>query len=119
MVGADRVRRDDHSLYQRVRGGHHQRDVLAGTRLGFVGIDYQVLGLGVVLRDEAPFHSGRKTRTATAAEAGVLDESDHIGWLHLQRRTEGVISATALVVAQLPGALICPVNREYWCQGIG
>ena len=53
--------------------GHHQRDVLAGARLGLVGVDHQVLRLRVVLRDEAPLHPGREARAAAAAQPGVLD----------------------------------------------
>ena len=74
VVGADRVRRDDDALDQRVRVGHHQRDVLAGARLGLVGVDDEVVRLAVALRDEAPLHAGREARAAAAAQAGVLDQ---------------------------------------------
>src|SRR5690606_33202313 len=43
VVGADRARGDDDTLDQHVRVGHHQRDVLAGARLGLVRVDHQVL----------------------------------------------------------------------------
>ena len=118
-VGSDRVRGDDHSLDQSVGGGHHQRNVLAGPRLGFVGIDHEVLGLGVVLRDEAPLHPRREASTAAAAQAGFLDKGDDFGRLHLQRSPQGVVAATPFVVGQLPGALVCPVRCKDRCQRIG
>ena len=42
----DRVRGDDHAFDERVRVGHHQRQVLAGARLALVGVDDQILGHG-------------------------------------------------------------------------
>ena len=113
VIGADRVRGDDHSLDQGVRGGHHQRDVLAGPGLGFIGVDHEVLGLRVVLRDEAPLHPGRKARSAAAAQAGVLHEGHDVCRFHLQRRPQAAISATELIVGELPGALVSPVSREH------
>ena len=67
-VGPDRVGADDDALDQRVRAGHHQRDVLAGARLRLVGVDDEVLRVRVVLGDEAPLHAGREARAAAAAE---------------------------------------------------
>ena len=84
VVGADRVAGDDHALDQRVRRGHHQRDVLAGARLGLVGVDHQVVRLAVALRDEAPLHAGREARAAAAAQAGVLDQRDDVVLGHAQ-----------------------------------
>ena len=71
---ADGVRRDDHALHQLVRVGHHERDVLAGARLGLVGVDDQVVRLVAALRDEAPLHAGREAGAAAAAQLGVLDQ---------------------------------------------
>jgi hypothetical protein len=116
VVRPDRVRGDDHTLDQRVRRGQHQRDVLAGAGLGLVGVDHQVLGLRVVLRDEAPLHSGGEACTAAAPQAGVLDQGDNLGRLHLEGGTQGVVPATPFVVGHLPGALVCPVGRQDRCQ---
>ena len=77
-LGPDRVRRDDDALDQRVGRGHHERDVLAGARLGLVGVDHEVPGLGVVLRDEAPLHARGEACAAAATQAGVLDQRDDV-----------------------------------------
>src|SRR5215212_6448060 len=116
VIAANRIRRDDHALDQRVRAGQHQRNVLAGARLGFVGVDHQVLGLGVVLRDEAPFHASGKAGTATATQARVLDHGHHVAGVHIQRLAQGAVPAAPLVVGELPGALVAPVLGENWGQ---
>ena len=85
VVGPDREGADDHALHQHVRVGHHQRDVLAGPRLGLVGVDDEVLRLGVVLRDEGPLHAGREAGAAATAQAGALDLLDDGGRLHAER----------------------------------
>ena len=63
---------------ERVRVGHHQRQVLAGARLALVGVDDEVVRLAVVLRDEAPLHAGGEAGAAAAAQAGVLDQRDQV-----------------------------------------
>ena len=112
VVGADRVGADDHALHEGVRAGHHQRDVLAGARLGLVGVDHEVVRLAVVLRDEAPLHAGREARAAAAAQAGVLDQVDDRARLHAQRGVEGGVAAGALVGLERPRPLGVPVVGE-------
>ena len=102
---------------QRVRAGHHQRDVLAGARLGLVGVDDEVLRLRVVLRDEAPLHAGREARAATAAQAGVLDRVDDRVGRHPERLVERAVAAVRLVGRERPGALGVPVVGEDRGQG--
>ena len=52
--------------------------VLAGARLGLVGIDHQIMGPSVVfLGHEGPFQTGRKTGAATAAQARFLHLLDN------------------------------------------
>ena len=112
VVGPDRVRGDDHALDQGVRRGHHQRDVLAGARLGLVGVDHQVLRLRVVLRDEAPLHAGREAGAAPPAEPGVLDLSDHVGGRHAERLAQGVVAAALLVVGRASRLARRPSSRS-------
>src|SRR5690606_21810687 len=51
--------------------------VLAGTRLGFVGIDHEIgRPPASVLRHERPFETGRETGTAAPAQLGLLDVLD-------------------------------------------
>ena len=67
VVRTNGIRADDDALNQDVRVSHHQRDVLARTWLGLVGIDDEVVRLVVTLRDKAPLHTGGKScATATA-----------------------------------------------------
>src|SRR4029453_11042567 len=100
-VGPDRVAGDDAAFDQRVRVGHHRRDVLAGTRLALVGVDDQVLGLGTragrPLRDEAPLHAGGKARAAAAAQPGVLDQLDRVVGVRLERLAQRRVAIEALL----------------------
>src|SRR5690606_33150118 len=100
VVGPDRVRGDDDALDQRVRVGHHERDVLAGARLRLVGVDNQIMWLGSAvcfwaLRDEPPLHAGGEARAAAAAQAGVLDGLDDRVGVHAQRLLGRLVRAVA------------------------
>ena len=70
-VGAHGERGEQRALDQRVRVVAHDLAVLAGARLGFVGVDGEVMrafgidGLG----HERPFEPGRKARASTSAQA--------------------------------------------------
>ena len=66
---------DGRALDEHVRVGHHQRDVLAGARLGLVRVDHQVVRLAVALRQEAPLHAGREAGPAAAAQPRVLQRA--------------------------------------------
>ena len=73
VLAADGERADRDALDEHVRVGHHQRDVLAGARLGLVGVDDEVAGAAVGRRHERPLHAGGEPGAAAAAQAGVLD----------------------------------------------
>jgi hypothetical protein len=64
----------DHAAFdQRMRIVAHDVAVLAGTGLGFVGIDHEIMRPAVAfLRHEGPFQTGREACAATAAKAGSL-----------------------------------------------
>src|SRR5690606_14482410 len=48
--------------------------ILAGARLGFVGVDDEVMRAPIIdLGHKAPFEAGREPSAATAAQAGGLD----------------------------------------------
>ena len=78
VVAADRVARDDHALDEVLRAGHHERDVLAGPRLGLVRVDDEVARAAVRRGQEAPLHARREAGAAAAAQAGVLDHGDDV-----------------------------------------
>ncbi len=101
-----------------VRRGHHQRGVLAGARLGLVGVDDEVLRLGVVLRDEGPLHAGREAGAAATAQAGVLDGGDDVVGRHRERLLERAVAAARLVGLQGPAALGVPVVGEDGGEGV-
>ena len=113
---------------ERVRVGHHQRQVLAGARLALVGVDDEVLGhrrrtgrglprLG--LRDEAPLHAGREAGAAAAAQAGVLDQRDELVGRHRQRRPQGRVALEPLVGRQPPGLVGAPAGGEHGSERHG
>ena len=112
VVGADRVRGVDAALDERVRVGEHERDVLAGTRLGLVGVDDEVVRLAVVLRDEAPLHAGREAGAATAAQAGVLDQGDDVVGVHAEGHGDHVVAAVTAVALERVGVGVVPVRGE-------
>src|SRR2546428_13390316 len=70
---ADRPRRDEHPLDERVRVALEQVAVLERPGLALVGVDDEVHGPRVVLRDERPLRPRREARTAEPAEVGLLD----------------------------------------------
>src|SRR5829696_6005651 len=105
---ADRVGRDDGPLHELVGVGHHQRDVLAGARLRFVGVDDEVDRLVAALGDEAPLHAGREAGAPTPAQLGVLDElGDLVGRL-LQRLLEPGVAVMTLVDLAGPRPVLVP-----------
>ena len=75
-VGGDRAHGEageQTAFDQRMRIVAQDFAVLAGARLGFVGIDDQIGRTAVaLLRHEGPFQSGREARAAAAAQAGGL-----------------------------------------------
>ena len=67
VVAADRARRDRDSLNENVRVAHDERDVLAGARLGLVGVHHEVAGTAVGRGQEGPLEAGREACAATAS----------------------------------------------------
>ncbi len=67
MVAADRARRDRDALNEDVRVAHDERDVLAGARLGLVGVHHEVAGTAVGRGQEGPLEAGREACAATAS----------------------------------------------------
>ncbi|MEH2477776.1 hypothetical protein V1282_001133 [Nitrobacteraceae bacterium AZCC 2146] len=63
--------RDQAAFDQQMRIVPHDLAILAGAWLGLVGIDDEVAwpAVGRILRHERPFHAGRETCPATAAQA--------------------------------------------------
>ena len=112
LVGLDREAGDDGALDEHVRGRQHQRDVLAGARLGFVGVHHQVVRLAVTLRDEAPFHAGGEARPAAAAQPRPLQRADDVVLRHPQRLLQRPVAALAPVALQREGVRLVPVGGE-------
>src|SRR5439155_201041 len=73
LVRPNREAANDDPLDHLVRVILHQGAVLAGAGFALVGVAHDILGLGDVLRHEAPLHAGIESRAAASAQAGVLD----------------------------------------------
>ena len=71
--------------------------VLESAGLGFVAIDDDVVGLAVVVFDEAPLGTGREARSTASAEVGGLDHIDDLAGLHAERLFEGLVAAVGEV----------------------
>jgi len=65
VVTADGARRDRDALNEDVRVAHDERDVLAGTRLGLVGVHHEVAGASVGRGQEGPLEAGREACATT------------------------------------------------------
>ena len=104
VVRPDRVRRDDGTLDEEVRGGQHQRNVFAGAGFGLIGVDHQVVRLGGraldPLGDEGPLGAGGKSCAATAAQAGVFDGGDDVVGAHRHGALQRLVAAVAQIGLQ-------------------
>src|SRR4029450_5428571 len=90
---ADGARRDEHALDERVRVALEQVAILEGSRLALVGVDHQVDGAGVGLRDERPLGPRREPGAAEAAEVRALDLLQDRGGLHRLRLRPRLVTA--------------------------
>src|SRR4051794_12733163 len=126
VVAADRVRRDRDSLDQELRRREHQRDVLAGARLGLVRVHHEVTRSAVRLGQEAPLHAGREAGAAPAAEPGVLHQLDQVGLRRVEGLAQRPVAVVPLVGRHRPAALVVPERAEdrgegchaqssFWC----
>src|SRR5581483_11255611 len=98
---ADRVGRDQDALEEHVRAVLHDVAVLRRARLGLVGVDDHVLGLGRVALDEAPLHARREARAAAAAKARGLDLVDDRRGLHLEQSLAQRLVAAGLLLVDV------------------
>ena len=112
VVAVDREAGDDHALEQDVRGVHHQGDVLAGPRLGLVGVDHEVARLAVVGGQEAPLHPGREARAATTAQPGVLGGLHEVGPIGGQHLAECLVAVVLEVGLQREGLRRIPERGQ-------
>ena len=69
---------DGHAFQHRMRIEAQDVAVLAGARLGFVGIAEDVLLHAGALGHEAPLQAGGEARAAATAQPGTLDHLDHL-----------------------------------------
>ena len=112
VVAADGERGDGHALDEEVRRGHHQRDVLAGARLGLVGVDDEVARAAVRRRQERPLQAGGEAGAATAAQTGVLGHVDELGLGHADGALERLVALVVLVGRHGPGLGVVPELGE-------
>ncbi len=116
VPGADRVGGDDHAFDEGVRGGQHERDVLAGARFGFVGVDDEIVRLVVALGDERPLGAGGESGAAATADPGVLHRGDDRIRVHPEGDGQGFVSAVPPVGVEGPRLVLVPVAGEYGGQ---
>src|SRR5262249_40276857 len=86
---------------------------LASAGLGFVGIDDEVRRPAIgLLRHEGPFHAGRETGAATAAQFRLLDLFDDIVLAELHQGLGIVPDAAALGAGQTPIVLAIEIAED-------
>src|SRR5579859_1075691 len=79
--------------------------VLAGSGLALVAVDQHVFGLGGLLGDEGPLHTGRETcASATAKIGGLHLLNDPVGAL-CEAFPDGFVAAEFDVLVDVGGAL--------------
>src|SRR5439155_5816043 len=109
---ADRARRDQHALDQRVRVTLEQVAVLERPRLALVGVDDEVHGPGVGLRNERPLRAGREARAAEPAEVRGLDVLDDGRGLHRLGLGPRLVAARRPVPVERVGVLAMEAPGE-------
>src|SRR5215470_5672202 len=119
VAGPDRVRGDGRALDEQVRVGHHQRDVLAGTRFRFVRVDHQEVRLVVALRQEIPLHTGREAGPTAAAQPGVPHDRDDLVTRHAERLRQRLPAARPPVPVDGEDVRLVPVRGQHRGQGVG
>ena len=96
---AHREGREHRALDQQVRIMAQDLAILAGTRLGFIGVDDEVMRAPVVhLRHEGPLHAGGEARTAAPTQAGGFHLVDDPVTAHLEQ-VLGAVPIAALECA--------------------
>ena len=88
---------NQHAFNQLVGIEFHQQTVLAGTRLRFVSIHYDVLGFGRGAGHKAPLHSGREACAAATTENRSLHLADDL----VLRHTSGFFKALVAVSGEV------------------
>ena len=103
--GAHRECGQGHALDQHVRVVAQDVAIVAGSGFALVGVAYQVAGLLAVPGHEAPFQSGGKPGSATAAQPGCLDRFQDLRRVQLacQDLAPDTVAAAALVRLKPPG----------------
>ena len=121
----DRVGRDHHALDELVRVLVENVAVLECPRLGFIAVADQINRLGVVRRDERPFHSSREACAAAAAQAGLLHLLGDLLRLHREGLFQIIISPVAQVTVdrRIPALAVHilenkPVFAGVWLLGV-
>ena len=100
-----RIAGDRHALDQQMRVIAHDVSILAGTRLAFIGIAYDVFFSIVILGHEAPLQARRKSRATAAAQRRQLDLGNDRIWRHFfsQHFAQRLIAADLQIIFQRPG----------------
>ena len=90
----------------------HDQAILERTRLGFVAVRDQHLGVIALLGHEAPLQTRGEARPAPASQARVLDELDDIARLHLDGPAQSRETAAALESLQRAVGVLAVVLGE-------
>jgi hypothetical protein len=113
MGGADGIGTDDHPLQNGVGIALKKAAVHIGTRVAFVGVADDVLGLALGLAGGIPFPAGGESTAAPSPQFGGDDLIDHLLGLHLvQGLGQGAVTANRQVVFDA-GGFDQPVHAEY------
>ena len=109
---ADRVAGDRAPFDQQVRIALHQQVILEGARLALVGVAGDVLGFGDFLSTNCHFMPGRKPGAAAAAQAGRLDDLDHLIGRLRQRLLQPVVALVLQVEIEREAVRLADVLGE-------
>src|SRR5205823_129375 len=92
-VALRRDRADGDAFEQLVRVVIDEIPVLERPGLGLIGVDGEVVRALLLFGDERPFLTGRETRPAAPAQAGIGDGFDDLFAFHLQGFTQRSVAA--------------------------
>ena len=99
LIGTDGASGDHHAFDQLMRIHFQQRTIFGSSGFALVAIGQNVFRLGKILGNEAPLHSGGKSRAAAAAQIRLFHFVNNLIGGHLLQRFFQRLVAVALQVS--------------------
>src|SRR4029078_12929625 len=91
----------------------HDLAVLAGARLGFVGVDHEILRTSIrLLRHERPFQAGRESGTSAPAQRCTLHFFDDGGAAFFKKGLRSIPGPARTRALEAPVVLAIQISED-------